>query len=48
MMMAQLTKIAFYGYLGLTLLFMLSALVVLLLIKTFKTVQKGAVYTQEQ
>ncbi len=47
MAMAHISGIAFYGYIGLALLFTLTALVALLFIKTLKAVQKGMVCTPE-
>jgi len=43
MVMGQISGKPFYGYIGLGLLFALSALVVLLLIKTLKAAQKGKI-----
>ncbi len=43
MVMGHLTGKVFYGYMGLGILFSLSALVVLLLIKTLKAAQKGKI-----
>jgi len=47
LLMMDLTGRAFYGYLGMALLIALSALVVLLSVKTIKAVQKGAICTPE-
>jgi tellurite resistance protein len=47
MLMAHLSGKAFYGYIGLGLLIGLSALVILLFMKTLKAVQLGAVCTPE-
>lgn len=43
MVMGQLSGRAFYGYIGLGLLFLLSAVVVLLFVKTLKAVQNGKI-----
>lgn len=47
MVMAEVSGTAFYGYLGLAMLFILSALVLLLFSKTLKAVQTGKVCTPE-
>jgi len=47
MVMSQVSENVFYGYIGLTLLFTLSALVLLLFIKTLKAVQQGMVCTPD-
>jgi tellurite resistance protein len=47
MVMAHISSQAFFGYIGLGLLFALSLLVVVLFIKTLKAIQKGAICVPE-
>lgn len=47
MVMSEISGKAFYGYIGLALLFILSFLVAVLFIKTLKAVQKGKVCTPD-
>jgi tellurite resistance protein len=47
MVMAHVSGIVFYGYLGLVLLFILSALVILLIVKTLKAAKQGAICQPE-